>query len=447
MEIREIQPTIIVAPAFKRVAAYARVSVEKQASLDSLSNQVSYYNDYIGNHPGWIFAGVYADYGLTGTKLERPEFQRMLADARAGKIDVIITKSITRFARNTVILLKTVRELKELGVEVIFEKEEMSSLSADGDLMMTLIAMFAEEESRSASENKHWQIQKQFEEGKPTYFRVYGYNWIKGHLEINPSEAEVVKRIFNEYLHGSGLLTIAKRLNSDGIPSVFTRWSATTIKAVLQNEKYIGNMLLQKYYVPDFRTKKEYRNKGEKRQYLVEDSHTAIIDKTTFDAVQLEIAQRSKQVRGRSDQAATNCASLFSGLITCKLCGYKYKYKNKRIKSSNTYVPTWMCATNRVLGKNFCTAKQIRESILIEKTREILGLGDDVELTREMIIGSIDSIESADDNKLRFVLKSGHIEVVRWENPSRSKSWTPEMREHARQKSLEQYRKRKEKEE
>ena len=200
MEIREIKPTIVVAPAFKRVAAYARVSVEKQAALDSLSNQVSYYNDYIGNHPGWLFAGVYADYGLSGTKENRPEFQRMLTDARAGKFDVVITKSITRFSRNTVTLLKTVRELKELGIEVLFEKENMSSFSADGDLMLSLIAMFAEEEARSASENKRWQIQKQFEEGKPTYFRMLGYKWIDGQLSIIPEEAEIVRRIFSDYL-------------------------------------------------------------------------------------------------------------------------------------------------------------------------------------------------------------------------------------------------------
>jgi len=444
MEIREIQPTIIVAPAFKRVAAYARVSVEKQASLDSLSNQVSYYNDYIGNHPGWIFAGVYADYGLTGTKMERPEFQRMLADSRAGKIDVIITKSITRFARNTVILLKTVRELKELGIEVIFEKEEISSMSPDIDLLLTLLAMYAEEESRSASENKRWQIKKYFEAGRPTYFRIYGYEWVNERLEQVPEEAEIVRRIFRMYLSGMGREAIARKLNEEGITIRGSHWVSPTIHRILRNEKYAGNMLLQKTYRPDYRTKKDIRNKGEVRQYYVEESHEPIIDLETFNAVQAEIACRNRQEVGSNTKPDK---SLFRGVITCQLCGKKYRYKNQRIKSSNSYVPTWKCGTFLDLGKEFCAAKQIRESILIEKTREILGLGDDVELTREMIIGSIDSIESADNNKLRFVLKSGHIEVVRWENPSRSKSWTPEMREHARQKSLEQYRKRKEKEE
>ena len=213
MEIREIKPTIIIAPAFKRVAAYARVSVEKQAALDSLSNQVSYYNDYIGNHPGWLFAGVYADYGLSGTKENRPEFQRMLMDARAGKFDVVITKSITRFARNTVTLLKTVRELKELGIEVLFEKENMSSFSADGDLMLSLIAMFAEEEARSASENKRWQIQKQFEEGKPTWHNLFGYRMVDNQRQIVEEEAAIVRRIFTEYLSGMGQQKIARRLN------------------------------------------------------------------------------------------------------------------------------------------------------------------------------------------------------------------------------------------
>lgn len=148
--------------------------------FDSLSSQVSYYNDLITNHPGWIFAGVYADYGISGTKENRPEFQRMLKDAREGKVDIILTKSITRFARNTVTLLQTVRELKDLGVEVIFEKDCMSSFSPDVDFLMTLLAMFAEEEARSASENKLWRIRKQFEEGRPTHHDMFGYRMIDG---------------------------------------------------------------------------------------------------------------------------------------------------------------------------------------------------------------------------------------------------------------------------
>lgn len=431
MEIREIKPTIVVAPAFKRVAAYARVSVEKQAALDSLSNQVSYYNDYIGNHPGWLFAGVYADYGLSGTKENRPEFQRMLTDARAGKFDVVITKSITRFARNTVTLLKTVRELKELGIEVLFEKENMSSFSADGDLMLSLIAMFAEEEARSASENKRWQIQKQFEEGKPTYFRMLGYKWIDGQLSIIPEEAEIVRRIFSDYLSGIGRMQIAHKLNAEGITCGKRVWRAASIETILKNEKYTGNMLLQKHYVDDFRTKKTKRNKGERRQYYVEESHEPIIPMKQFKLVQAEIARREKLYESRHK----GVTHLFSRMIVCGMCGAGFTRKNAPTSSEKKHIPVWMCTTFDTLGKEFCPAQRIQEEILIEKTREVLQLPETSMLNREILLESITRIEVPAHNNLRYYLKNGHIETIEWENASRSKSWTAEMRRKAREKT------------
>ena len=441
MEIRQIKPTAIHAPALKRVGAYARVSTEKQATLDSLSSQVSYYNDYIGNHPGWLFAGVYADYGLTGTKSERPEFQRMLCDARAGKIDIIITKSITRFARNTVTLLQTVRELKELGIEVIFEKEDMSSLSPDIDLLMTLLAMYAEEESRSASENKRWQIQKDFEVGKATFFRMYGYRWMDGHLEVVPEEAGIIRRIYREYLDGAGKEAIARKLNQEGIPSMNSKWRPSTIHEILYNEKYVGNMLLQKKITLDFRTKKQVRNKGQATQYYVENSHEPIIDPETFEAVQVEL-ERRKKLHARPNDRKVD--SIFYGLVKCAQCGKMYRCKNQKSSSSNNYFLVWRCATFMDLGKVYCPAKQIRDSILKNKACEVLGLPGDTDLTREIVVSNIVSIESAAGNQLRFFLKSGNVETVTWENPSRSSSWTQEMRENAKQKSLNAVKRRKE---
>ncbi len=442
MQIREIKPTIIVAPAFKRVAAYARVSVEKQAALDSLSNQVSYYNDYIGNHPGWLFAGVYADYGLSGTKENRPEFQRMLTDARAGKFDVVITKSITRFARNTVTLLKTVRELKELGIEVLFEKENMSSFSADGDLMLSLIAMFAEEEARSASENKRWQIQKQFEEGIPTWHNLFGYRMVNSQLQIVEEEAVVVRRIFNDYLAGMGTQAIARKLNDDGLLFDKKAWKPIHIYDLLRNEKYAGNMLLQKKYVEDFRTKKQRRNRGERRQYYVEESHEPIVSPELFRQVQEEIVRREKLYESKHKTEG----HLFSRLIYCGDCGSTYVRKNAPTSQKRRF-PVWMCCTFDELGKGYCSSQRIREDILIEKTRAVLDLQEEQELTDELIAKQIKRIEVPEHNLLRYYLKDGCIETVKWENPSRSKSWTPEMRERARQKSLEQHRKRKGEEE
>jgi len=441
MIIEQIPQTTITEFRIKRVVAYARVSSDKGAAEHSLEAQIDYYKDYITEKPDWIYAGMYADNGISGTKDNRPDFQRMMADARAGKFDLIVTKSVTRFARNIVTLLDATRKLKALGINVLFEKEDMYADSADGELLLSLLAMYAEEEARSASENKRWQIQKYFEAGRPTYFRIYGYKWVDEHLEVIPKEAEIVRRIFREYLSGMGKEVIARNLNKDGIPSLTSKWRPSTIHEMLRNEKYTGSMLLQKKITPDFRTKKQKKNRGEARQYLVENCHEPIIVKEIFDAVQREIIARQAQNDGANERRVD---SPFYGLVRCAQCGKLYRCKNQREKSSNTYFLVWRCSTFMDIGKTYCSAKQIRESILIDKTKQVLGIDKNAELTREMILAHIDSIESAADNKLRFFLKNGKVEIVPWENPSRSKSWTPEMRERARQKSLEIAKRRKE---
>ena len=185
-----------------RVAAYARVSSGKDSMLHSLSAQVSYYSSMIQKHPGWLYCGVYADEALTGTKDSRENFQRLLTDCREGKIDLVITKSISRFARNTVTLLETVRELKELGVDVFFEEQNIHTMSTDGELMMTILAAYAQEESRSVSENQKWKVKRQFEDGKPWDGTLLGYRYRDGKYVIHPQEAEVVRRIFRDYLSG-----------------------------------------------------------------------------------------------------------------------------------------------------------------------------------------------------------------------------------------------------
>ena len=202
----------------KQVAAYARVSSGKDAMLHSLSAQVSYYNDLIQKEDGWEFVGVYADEAITGTKEGRADFQRMLTDCRNGKIDMIITKSISRFARNTVTLLETVRMLKALEVDVFFEEQNIHTMSADGELMLTILASYAQEESRSASENQKWRIKKNFEEGMPWCGRTLGYRIRDGQYYIIPDEAEIVRRIYREYLDGAGPNGIANRLTEDGTP-------------------------------------------------------------------------------------------------------------------------------------------------------------------------------------------------------------------------------------
>lgn len=433
MQIREIQPTNIQALETKRVAAYARVSRDSEAMFDSLSSQVSYYNEYISNHPGWIYAGVYADYGISGTKINRPEFQRMLEDARAGKIDIIITKSITRFARNTVILLKTVRELKGLGIEVIFENDDMSSFGPDVDLLMTLLAMKAEEEARSASENKLWRIRKQFEEGIPTYHNMFGYRMIDGQFQIVEEEAIVVRRIFSDYLSGMGKQQIARRLNDDHVLNGNKVWKESSIHVILNNEKYTGNMILQKKYIEDFRTKKQKINHGERRQYYVEESHEAIISEDTFERVQLEQLRRNKLGYG----LIRSQGHLFTGLLICGICkvAYVYKLAPTTVGGMKGKIPVWMCHGYEKLGRGYCASQRIREDVLSEKTRQVLGLPEGAELTNEYLREKINRIEIPAHYTIRYFLKDGRIETVKWQNPSRSLSWTPEMRKKVSEKN------------
>lgn len=241
---------------------------------------------------------MYADDGITGTKSTRAEFQRLLQDCEGGKIDIILTKSISRFARNTVDLLETVRHLKELGIEVRFEKERINSLSGDGEVMLTLLASFAQEEVISLSNNVKWGTRKRMEQGIPNgHFRVFGYCWEGDQLVIVPEEAAIVRRIFQNFLYGKSRLETEREFAAEGITTRDgKRWVDSNIKVVLTNVTYTGNLLLQKEYIEDPLTKKRKKNRGELPQFYVEDTHEAIIDKETFDYVQAEIARRSKPI-------------------------------------------------------------------------------------------------------------------------------------------------------
>lgn len=272
--ITKIESTIPTIKKRKKVAAYARISMESERMNHSLSTQISYYNNLIQKNPDWEFAGVYADNGISGTSTaKRDEFNRMIADAKQGKIDIILTKSIQRFARNTVDLLKAVRELKSLGIEVRFEKENINSLSGDGELMLSILASFAQEESRSISENVKWATRKRFEQGIPNgRFNVYGYRWEDDQLVIIPEEAEVVKRIFQNFLDGKSRLETERELEAEGIR---TRrgyvMRDSNIHNILTNVTYTGNLLFQKEYIADPINKKRKKNKGELPQYWIED--------------------------------------------------------------------------------------------------------------------------------------------------------------------------------
>ncbi|MDR1891934.1 MAG: recombinase family protein [Oscillospiraceae bacterium] len=315
MIIKDVAP-ITPLPKRQNVAAYARVSCGKDEMLHSLAAQVSAYSALIQSRPDWNYCGVFAEAAETGTKESRPEFQRLLTDCRAGLVDMVITKSISRFARNTVTLLATVRELKELGVDVFFEEQRIHSLSCEGKLMLTILAGYAQEESRSCSDNVKWRVRKDFEQGKPSGFRMMGYRLKGGIPTIVPKEAEWVRQIFADYLEGFGVEAIAKHCKAQGI-----KIGKTGIAGILRNVKYMGDMLLQKGFTTNYLTKARKKNEGEIPQFWVEGSHPAIISVDEWETVQAELARRS--TLGRS----LSCHSPFATRLVCGSCGGFYGKK------------------------------------------------------------------------------------------------------------------------
>ena len=401
------------APKKKRVAAYARVSSGKDAMLHSLSAQVSYYSDYIQSN-GWEYAGVYADEAITGTKDKRDGFQKLLTECRNGNVDMVITKSISRFARNTVTLLTTVRELKELGVDVYFEEQNIHTTSADGELMLTILASYAQEESLSVSENMKWRIKKNFEDGKPWSGFVLGYRCENGQYVVVPEEAEVVRRIYREYLDGLGATAIMKGLNDDGIRTRTGKpWRIGGVLKILKNYNYTGNLLLQKTYSENHLTKRKLVNNGEQPQYHVEGAHEAIIDLETFEAVQEEIERRAEYYAPTKKAASYP----FTGLIVCGTCGKHYRRK------TTVSGVIWVCTTYNTHGKKACASKAIPESILYD-------------LTADIPMSDLTAIRAENGNALVFCFKDGTQAVKRWKDRSRAESWTEEMKEAARQKTL-----------
>ena len=419
--VKRVPLTKTALPKLTRVAAYARVSSAKDAMHHSLSAQVSYYSSLIQRHPGWQYAGVFADEAKTGTKDSREGFQKMIAACRAGSVDAIITKSISRFARNTVTLLETVRELKGYGVDVFFEEQNIHTLSADGELMLSILASYAQEESLSASENQKWRIRKNFEEGKPWNGTMLGYRYHNGTLVIEPQEAEIVRRIFREYLSGKGVVTIANRLNADGIVTRYgNQWHKRSVTCVLLNYAYTGNLLLQTTFRENHPTKRSLPNDGQLPKYHAKGTHEPIISMADFSAAQAEMEKRSAKHAPKGKNYAARYP--FSGLIVCGNCGKHYR---RKVTASG---PVWICSTFNQQGKAACLSKQIPEAELLT-------------MTADMALSDLTEICAENGNRLVFRFKDGSESVKRWQDRSRAESWTPEMREAARQKALERSRK------
>jgi DNA invertase Pin-like site-specific DNA recombinase len=311
----------------KRVAAYARVSTDNEEQLQSFEAQMDYYTKYIKANPDWIFVNVYTDEGISATSTKKRDgFNRMIEDALNGKIDLIITKSVSRFARNTVDTLTTVRKLKEKGVEVYFEKENIYTMDSKGELLITIMSSLAQEESRSISENVTWGQRKRFADGRFSlpYKNFLGYTKGEdGYPKIVEEEAKIVRLIYRMFLEGKTALSIAKYLTENKVPTPAGKgvWHQSTVLSILKNEKYKGDAVLQKKFTVDFLTKKIKRNEGEVPQYYVENSHPAIISPEVFDMVQMEIKNR-KEARGYKTGR-----NYFSGKIICGDCGSFYGRK------------------------------------------------------------------------------------------------------------------------
>ena len=358
------------------MAAYCRVSTDQLEQLSSYEAQVSYYTNFIENHPDYEMAGIYADEGISGTNTKkRDQFNKMIKDCKAKKIDMIITKSISRFARNTLDCLNYIRELKEYGVGVIFEKENINTLDSKGEVLITILASLAQDESRSISENSTWGIRRQFEQGKVrvNHKKFLGYDKDEdGELVINIDEAKIIKRIYKDYLDGKGANRIARELEEDGIPnwSGKPKWYESSIRKMLQNEKYKGDALLQKTYTVDFLTKERAVNNGEVPMYYVEKSHPAIIDKEIWEAVQLEM-QRRKDYMERHGVGQLDFIKVhdnpFSGRIICGHCGSAYGRKTWNSTDENLKRRVWQCNKKyEKKGKVGCKNKHIDEEILFK---------------------------------------------------------------------------------
>ena len=346
-----------------RVAAYCRVSTEQEEQQNSYQVQISYYTDLINRKKEWTLVKIFADEGISGTQAKkRPEFLKMIRMCRQQKIDLIITKSISRFARNTVDCLEYVRQLKDLGIGVIFEKENLNTLTMTSEFMIALYGSFAQAESESISKNVSWGKQKAYAEGKVSfqYAKLLGYKkGANGKPEIVPEEAETVRMIYDLFLDGLSFTRIKKALENQNLLTATGKkiWSESNIKSILKNEKYVGDALLQKTFTVDCISKKVQKNNGERPMYLVTNHHDPIIDRDTFNRVQQELARRTSK-RKISDKTITEQGKYFSKyalseLLICGHCGTPYRRCTWTSCGRKQIV--WRCISRLEHGKKYCT--------------------------------------------------------------------------------------------
>lgn len=408
--------------ARRKVAGYARVSTDSEEQFTSYEAQVDYYTNFICSHSEWEFVSVYTDEGVSGLGTRQREgFNQMIRDALAGKISLIVTKSVSRFARNTVDSLTTIRKLKENGVEVYFEKENIWTFDSKGELLITLMSSLAQEESRSISENVTWGQRKRMADGKVTipYKHFLGYRkGSDGLPEIVPEEAELVRRIYRMFIEGMSVSRIAKTLTEEGhpTPSGKQKWQNSVIESILTNEKYKGDARLQKRFTTDFLTKKTKVNEGEVPQYYVRNSHPAIIEPGAWDQVQKELQHRKANPRQRY------CSSPFSGKIVCGDCGCVYG--SKVWHSTDQYrCVIWQC-NGKFKGEDRCQTPHLTENRIKEAFQEAVSalitdreaLLEDGRLVRQALTDCTEIDRKLRDTEQEMTVVAGLIDTCVHEN-------------------------------
>lgn len=410
-----------------RVAAYCRVSTDKDEQQLSFEAQRDFYTDKIMKNPEWALAGIFADKGISGTSAtKRPEFMKMIRLCKQGKIDLILTKSVQRFARNTVDSLEHVRLLKSLGIGVIFETQGLDTRKMTNEFLLTVYASLAQAESESISANVKWGKQKSAAKGRVifSYANFLGYHrGPDGFPEIDPEQAEVVRRIYDSFLAGQSRRQIAEALMAEGIPSPTGKsgWSPTSILAVLQNEKYKGDALLQKTFVEDCMSHKVKINRGERPQYYVEDSHPGIIEKGVWNRVQEELARRGSkhrvsEVRTKTLQGKYSAKYALTELLVCGHCGTPYRRATWK-KNGNTKV-VWRCISRLDYGKRYCTESPTLEegalhTAILRAVRELAQADGSVLETLKLHIGmGLTGAGSSGEGPYALRLRMGDIEAA-----------------------------------
>ena len=388
----------------KRVAAYCRVSTDSEEQLTSYTNQMKVYTEMINANKEWAFAGLYADEGISGTKADkRPQFKKMIDDCYKGKIDYIITKSVSRFARNTVECLKYVRILKSMGIGIFFEEQQIDTLKTDSELYLVIYAGFAQSESESISKNITWTVRKKFEEGSPIfqYKKLLGYRkGADGKPEIVPEEAEVVERIYTMYLAGSTPEMISKQLRSENLHFEGKEFNFTKqmIVGILQNEKYSGDCILQKTITIDPIDKVRKKNEGEAPMWLVENSHPAIVSREIFNKTQEELSRRRAiaPVSKKTSLTATGKYSRYAlkDVLVCGECGTRYRRVTWSKKGKKKIV--WRCCSRLDYGTQYCT-----DSITIEECK-----------LQQAIVDAINKFNSEDAATYLMLMRSTIGEAI-----------------------------------